>query len=120
MKGERPRPCWNCGVTVAYIFDTAAMVRAWMETESGKRHRCEQPPRKALKGPSPHDKRTVIAAAQARMPENVEIIGQKVYQRDGKLFPKAVRVIGPDYRPSGCKCKLPPWDICNPNCEHAI
>lgn len=27
---------------------------------------------------------------------------------------------GKDYRASGCDCDLPPWELCKPDCQHAI
>ena len=29
-------------------------------------------------------------------------------------------IIGKDYKPDGCKCGLPPWELCKPDCEHRI
>lgn len=28
--------------------------------------------------------------------------------------------VGKSYVPDGCTCGLPPWDLCKPDCEHAI
>lgn len=27
---------------------------------------------------------------------------------------------GKHYRPDGCTCGLPPWEVCKPDCQHAI
>lgn len=29
-------------------------------------------------------------------------------------------VVGKNYRPDGCDCGLPPWDLCRPDCRHAL
>lgn len=29
-------------------------------------------------------------------------------------------VTGKNYRPDGCDCGLPPWELCRPDCIHAI
>jgi hypothetical protein len=28
--------------------------------------------------------------------------------------------VGERYRPDGCDCGRPPWELCNSKCEHAI
>ena len=28
--------------------------------------------------------------------------------------------VGKDYKPDGCTCGLPPWELCKPDCEHGI
>ena len=33
---------------------------------------------------------------------------------------EGVTVTGSHYKPDGCDCGLPPWELCRPNCEHAI
>jgi len=33
---------------------------------------------------------------------------------------EGVLVVGLRYKPSGCACGLPPWELCKPMCEHAI
>jgi len=34
---------------------------------------------------------------------------------------RAAQVItGKDYKPDGCDCGLPPWELCKPDCVHAI
>jgi hypothetical protein len=29
-------------------------------------------------------------------------------------------ITGKRYKPDGCDCGLPPWELCKPNCEHAL
>ena len=41
--------------------------------------------------------------------------GKKHYtMRRGKV------TVGDKYKPDGCTCGLPPWELCKPDCEHAI
>ena len=30
------------------------------------------------------------------------------------------QVIEPYYKPDGCDCGLPPWELCKPDCVHAL
>lgn len=29
-------------------------------------------------------------------------------------------ITGANYKPNGCDCGLPPWELCKPDCEHRI
>ena len=31
-----------------------------------------------------------------------------------------VTVVGRFYKPSGCTCVLPAWELCEPNCKHGL
>lgn len=33
---------------------------------------------------------------------------------------ECLEMAGASYRPDGCDCGLPPWEICRENCPHAI
>ena len=39
-------------------------------------------------------------------------------QRDRLDIP--VTVVGRFYKPSGCTCALPAWELCEPNCKHGL
>ena len=41
----------------------------------------------------------------------------------GKRWPtwiRGPRIVGSKYQPDACKCGLPPWEICEEECEHKL
>lgn len=48
--------------------------------------------------------------------EGIIYCGKKQYR--SKKGSKIIR--GEKYSPSGCSCGLPPWELCDPECEYRI
>jgi hypothetical protein len=121
VKGHIPRQCWNgCGVEIVHKLDDGAY--AWVETASGKRHRCAGVT-SASKSPSPPpareyskpDRAGIIADFSRDLPPNVQVVGNRIYMARGVWFPKHIRVIGEHYRPvtHRPRCDVPPWIKCD-------
>ena len=46
--------------------------------------------------------------------------GHKPQKTQRDCLDISVTVVGRFYKPSGCTCVLPAWELCEPSCKHGL
>lgn len=48
------------------------------------------------------------------------VAGYRYRGREQLIEIQAKPIVGKQYKPDGCKCGLPPWDLCKTDCENRL
>lgn len=99
-KGARFRPCAKCGETVNFVrwVKQAHRGNIWhWANEDGSHHFC--------------------GTGQPELRHLREIV--KEQPKEIEMHRVGSTITGAHYKPDGCTCGLPPWELCQPDCEHA-